>query len=140
MLKAAHGIEIPDAYTSGIEPVSQAHDFKEIAAEESFMNEMLTIVVAASNNENDAPQVVVNCNGTNQVLIRGVPTKVRRKYVEILARAVELRYRQETRNPTQPDQISMTQSRALTYPFQVLEDPNRKGPAWLLHILNEPTN
>lgn len=140
MNKIAHGIEIPTGDSGGIEPVSQSADFKQIAAEEEFMNEMLTIEVPASNNENEPPHVVVNCNGTNQVIMRGVPVKVRRKYVEILARAKEIKYRQETRNPAAPDQISMLQTAALSYPFQVLQDPNRKGPAWLLHILNEPVN
>ena len=138
--KISHGIEIPDAETGGIEAVAQAADFKAIADEEAFMNEFLTIDVPASNNENEPPHVVVNCNGTNQVIMRGVPVRVRRKYVEILARAKEIKYRQETRNPAAPDQISMLQTTALSYPFQVLHDPNRKGPAWLLHIMNEPVN
>jgi hypothetical protein len=140
MNKVIQGIEIPTGDTGGIEPVAQSADFKAVAAEEEFMNEFVTIVVPASNNENDSPHVVVNCNGTNQVIIRGAPVRVRRKYVEILARAKELKYRQETRNPAAPDQISMLQTAALSYPFQVIEDQNRKGAAWLLHILNEPVN
>lgn len=140
MNKFVQGIEIPTDDRGGIEPVAQSADFKAIAAEEEFMNEFLVIEVPASNNENEAPHVVVNCNGTNQVIMRGVPVRVRRKYVEILARAKEIKYRQETRNPAAPDQISMLQTAALSYPFQVHQDPNRKGPAWLLHILNEPVN
>ena len=77
------GVSTDDTPT--IEPVSQ-NDFKKLAAEESFMNEPVTIMIHSTTDENQAPHVIVNCNGINQPIIRGVPTEVKRKYVEILAR------------------------------------------------------
>jgi hypothetical protein len=82
--------------------------------------------------------VILNCNGTNQPIMRGVPTRVRRKYVEILARMKETKYSQVTRNPAAPDQIDMIARHGLAYPFELLNDANPRGRAWLQNVLAEP--
>jgi hypothetical protein len=74
----------------------------------------------------------------NQPIIRGVPTDVKRKYVEILARMKETRYSQHTNNPSAPDQIEMRARHGLSYPFDLVEDKNPRGRAWLNHVLAEP--
>lgn len=135
--EAIPGIEIPDTDPE-IEPVSQSADFRKLAADEAFMNEVVTVHVHPSSNENEPPHVIVNCNGTNQPIIRGIPTKVKRKYVEILARMKETRYTQSTPNPAAPDEIKMTPRVGQVYPFEVLEDQNPRGRAWLNHVLAEP--
>ena len=73
----------------------------------------------------------------NQPLIRGVPTTVKRKYVEILARMKETKYTQVTRNPSAPDQIDMVARHGLSYPFDLVEDKNPRGRAWLQNVLAE---
>lgn len=133
----ADGIEITDD-APVVEPVSQAADFREMAASEAFMNEHVTIMVHSTTDENQAPHVIVNCNGTNQPIIRGVPTKVRRKYVEILARMKETKYTQVTPNPAAPDVSEMRARHGLAYPFDLVEDANPKGRAWLQNVLAEP--
>jgi hypothetical protein len=131
------GIDINDD-TPTIEPVAAVKDFRELAAEESFMNEVVTVLVHATTDENQSPHVIVNCNGMNQPIIRGVPTDVKRKYVEILARMKETRYSQHVHNPAAPDQIEMRARHGLSYPFDLVEDKNPRGRAWLNHILAEP--
>ena len=131
------GIEILDD-TPTVDPVSQVVDLRELAASEVFMNELVEVMVHSSTDENQAPHVILNCNGTNQPILRGVPTRVRRKYVEILARMKETKYSQVTRNPAAPDQIDMIARHGLAYPFEMLSDENPRGRAWLQNVLAEP--
>ena len=134
--KAIQGIEITDD-TPVIETLSESTDFRALASEESFMNELVTINVHSTPDENQAASLVVNVNGTNQPIIRGYPTMVRRKYVEVLARMKETKYNQITRNASAPDQIDMVARHGLCYPFDLVEDTNPRGRAWLQHVLAE---
>jgi hypothetical protein len=120
-----------------IETVAESRDFSKLAADEAFMNELVTVMVHSTTDENQPNHVVVNCNGMNQPLIRGVPTTVKRKYVEILARMKETKYTQVTRNPSAPDQIDMVARHGLSYPFDLVEDNNPRGRAWLQNVLAE---
>lgn len=131
------GIEIVDDAPI-VETVSESRDFRQLAADEAFMNELVEVLVHSSTDENQSPHVILNCNGTNQPIMRGVPTKVRRKYVEILARMKETKYSQVTRNPAAPDQIDMIARHGLAYPFELLNDNNPRGRAWLQNVLAEP--
>jgi hypothetical protein len=130
------GIEILDD-TPTVDPVSQVVDFRELAASEAFMNEMVEVMVHASTDENQSPHVILNCNGTNQPIMRGVPMRVRRKYVEILARMKETKYTQITRNASAPEQIDMIARHGLSFPFDLVEDKNPRGRAWLQNVLTE---
>lgn len=135
--EAVKGIEITDD-APVIETLTETKDFSTLASEESFMNELVTITVHSTTDENQSPQVIVNVNGTNQPIIRGYPTSVRRKYVEVLARMKETKYSQITRNASAPDQIDMVARHGLCYPFDLVEDTNPRGRAWLQHVLAEP--
>jgi len=120
-----------------IETVAESRDFSKLAADEAFMNELVTVMVHATTDENQPNHVVVNCNGMNQPLIRGVPTTVKRKYVEILARMKETKYTQITRNASAPEQIDMVARHGLSFPFDLVEDKNPRGRAWLQNVLTE---
>lgn len=133
----APGVEINDDQPV-IETVAESKDFGQLAATEAFMNELVTVMIHSTTDENQAPHVIVNCNGTNQPIIRGVPTKVRRKYVEILARMKETKYTQVTPNPAAPDVSELRARHGLAYPFDLVDDPNPRGRAWLQHVLAEP--
>lgn len=135
--KPIQGVEIIDDEPV-IETVSESKDFGKLAADEAFMNEHVTVVVHSTTDENQAPHIIVNCNGVNQPIVRGYPTKVRRKYVEILARMKETKYTQRTPNPAAPDVTEMVPRTGLAYPFEVTDDPHPKGRAWLQQVLAEP--
>jgi len=130
------GMEIIDN-AEIVETVSESLDFRSLAASEAFMNEMVTVMVHSTTDENQPPQVIINCNGMNQPIMRGYPTAVRRKYVEILARMKETKYSQVTRNPSAPDQIDLVARHGLSYPFELVEDANPRGRAWLQNVLAE---
>lgn len=121
-----------------VETVSENVDFRTLASNEAFMNEIVTVLVHSSTNENEPPHIIVNCNGTNQPIVRGQPTRVRRKYIEILARMKETRYSQVTPNPAAPDVTQMNARHGLVYPFELVEDTNPRGRAWLSNVLAEP--
>lgn len=131
------GIEIVDD-TPTVEPVAQVSDFERVAAEEAFMNELVTVMVHSSTDENQAPHVLLNCNGINQPVVRGVPMEIKRKYLEILARMKETKYTQVTPNPAAPDVTEFRPRTGLAYPFELVEDKNPKGRAWLQQVLAEP--
>lgn len=133
----AQGIEITDD-APVVETVAESVDFRQLAASEAFMNELVTVMVHSTTDENQAPHVIVNCNGTNQPIIRGVPTKIRRKYVEILARMKETKYTQHTPNPAAPDVSELRARHGLAYPFDLIDDANPRGRAWLQNVLAEP--
>lgn len=130
------GVEIIDD-APVIETVAESRDFRQLAADEQFMNEMVTVLVHSSTDENQSPHVILNCNGVNQVVVRGIPTKIRRKYLEILARMKETKYTQVTPNPAAPDVSEMRARHGLAYPFELVDDGNPRGRAWLQNVLAE---
>ncbi len=119
-----------------IEPVNEDPALAKLLKDEEFMNEMVEVLLHPSANEEDPDHVVLAVNGTNQVVWRDVPTNVKRKYVEVLARMKETKYRQ-VRNPIEPDRSELIPRTGAIFPFEVLRDENPKGRAWLRSILAE---
>jgi hypothetical protein len=132
------GFEFSDDTDTGVEPVSGNVDFKRIVDDEAFMNEPVTIVIHSSNDENQPGVVVLNVNGVNQPVIRGIPTIIKRKYLEVLIRMKETRYSQNTPNPSEPDRIQTVGRTAQVYPYEIMEDRNPRGRAWAEHVRAEP--
>jgi len=121
-----------------VETVAESRDFSQLAADEAFMNELVTVHVHSTTDENQAPQFILNCNGVNQPVVRGVDITIRRKYVEIMARMKETKYTQVTPNPAAPDVSEMRARHGLVFPFNLVNDPNPRGRAWLENVLAEP--
>lgn len=102
-----------------------------------FMEEELTVQVHETTDEtaDPVPQIIVD--GRSQFFIRGQEQTVKRKYVEVLARAKRTTYKQElVEHPERHyKQIPHT---ALRFPFSVTHDPSGdKGRKWLQKILAE---
>lgn len=122
---------------SGIETVP-GPNFVDRAELEKFMQEPIEVLVFEPMEKGQEFVVQLAVNGKNQFVLRGVPQKIRRKYVEVLARARRknvsaMGYKDgmgEAKN-------TVNISDSLQYPFQVIADPNPKGPAWLRGILEE---
>ncbi len=121
----------------GIEMVTD-YDPKVAVDMEAFMNEQVTVNVYPDGMPGALDVIVVTVNGTNQPIIRGRDQKIKRKYVEALARSRVTNYVQEVADPTRPENIHMKPLSALTYPFSVREDRNPRGLAWLDAILRQP--
>lgn len=101
----------------------------------AFNEELVDVVVHESTNPNEQMLVDLYCNGTPQRFIRGQVQTVKRKYVEILARA-----RQTSMKTTVAVNGDETVNRidkhtAVRYPFSVVADRNPNGHAWLKQVL-----
>ena len=134
--EVVRGIEIK-ADQETVEPIVGNQDFAKLAADEAFLNEHVEVIVHPTTDENQPSQFIVNVNGTNQPIIRGVQMSIRRKYVEVLARMKETKYTQVTPNPAAPDVSEMRARHGLCYPFEVVRDDNPRGRAWLQHVMAE---
>jgi hypothetical protein len=132
------GVDVIDDQPE-IQVVSET-DLGKLAADESFMNEIVTIVVHPTTDPNAAPYCVLNVNGERAVVFRNAPAKLKRKFVEVLARLKETRWLQSVPEGYvgQVDMGSLRGHTGLVYPFSVTEDKNPKGSAWLANILAEP--
>lgn len=109
-------------------------------AELAFMEEEVDVIVAESTNDNDENPVAVGCNGQFVYLLRGNPTRVKRKFVNSLI--------VKTGRVTTPEiqvpgvgggterSFAIRQNSAHKYPFSVVGD-SQKGMEWLTRRLRE---
>lgn len=108
--------------------------------EEAFMRDELEIYFNEPGNEHEPGFVEVNVNGDYRMAVRGDTVKLRRYHVAVLANAKQSRVRQ--RKLVNPDGSMGFQEEnvlSLTYPFQVMHDPNPKqGVPWLKKLLSQP--
>lgn len=120
-----------------IEPV-EGPDWETKAETLAFMEETVEVMVAESTDKNDEVIVEVFNGGRAQRFIRGQSQTVKRKFIEVLARAKQTRYRQESYKAHDgSDAIRNIPVTALRYPFQIMHDPNPKGRDWLKRVLSE---
>jgi hypothetical protein len=104
-----------------------------------FNEERVTILVhEATDPRHPEPCISLWNSGVHQLIIRGEPQVVKRKFVEILARSRPVGYGNEeyvkedgTRDVRWPKRI------AFKYPFSVIKDDNPRGAAWLRKIVTE---
>lgn len=124
---------------TSVELLDGVCDVDDFAAELAFLEEPVDVLVHESTDNSAAPIVEVFHNGTPQRFIRGQVQTVKRKYLEVLARAKRTGYSQSVYR----DQVSgeaiqrMNPHTALQFPFSVMNDTNPRGPAWVKKILAE---
>jgi len=133
------GKSIPLSEVGSGDPIEQVseNDFVKSVELESFMNEILTIIVHPTAEDGALDVVVPMVNGMNQPIVRGAESKVRRKYVEALARCRTTKYVQQVMDPARPENIQMTDRTAVSYPFSIIHDPNPIGRQWIESIMSE---
>lgn len=115
-----------------IDEVPAGADYKQLMADESFMREMVAILLHPLDQQQAEPAVPVGVNGDRAYLTPGVVTRVRRYHVAQLLKA-------------RPDYVShiggevgapegshnrFSQQSTSRYNFDVVEDTQR-GIAWL---------
>jgi len=104
----------------------------------AFMEEPVDIVVSEDTNPNAENPVQVSVNGVNQFFMRGQVQTVKRKFVEVLARAKRTAITTpEVNDANGARTMRISQNSSLRYPFQVMHDPNPKGMPWLRGVLSE---
>jgi len=113
------------------------HGFQNLADELEFMNELVAVCVHPTS-EKGAEQVIEVFNdGIPQRFIRGKWQTVRRKYVEVLARAKPFGITTpETSDSDGGRTTRIDTHTGLRYPFD-FRDTNPRGAGWLQGILAE---
>ncbi len=105
--------------------------------EMAFMNEEVTVMVHESTDKQSNPFPEVWVNGRVQRFVRGNEQRVKRCFVERLARAKLTTFENvKTKNPDGDDVYVYPSHTGLVYPFAVIND-TEKGKAWLKRILAE---
>ena len=104
---------------------------------DAFMEEELVIAMAPFPPDSNMVGVPVTVVPHFQYIIGGAVQKVKRKYVEVLARARTTTYKQYS-DPLNPANSRPVPSTSPSYTFSVVEDPNPRGYAWLKAIQNTP--
>lgn len=136
MAKVIQGIEVLDDGAE-IDTVAGNRDFKKIVEQEAFANEKLVVFFHPTSDEREVNSFVMNVGSINQPVIKGFDILMKRKYVEVAARMKQTKYRQQVANPMDPSTIQMVPTTTLVHPFEVREDKNPKGRAWLSAVLAE---
>jgi hypothetical protein len=121
-----------------VEVVTGLNASDDVVALEAFMNEIVYITIPSTGDEEELTVVSVGVNGVNQPIVRDVSTPVKRKYVEVLARAKETKYKQMQMDANDPASLVMVPKTALAHNFTVERDDNPKGRAWLREVLKQP--
>lgn len=108
------------------------------AADLAFAEEKVDVIVHESTDPAAENIVEVFNNGVRQNFIRGQVQTVKRKFVEVLARAKSTGIQtQEYADNVGDRGVRIIRHSALRYPFSVMSDPSPKGAAWLKGILAE---
>lgn len=118
-----------------IEIVTGNLNFKDVVEEEAFMNELVAIQVHDDPTEGALKVITVTVNGVNQPILRGRTQRIKRKYVEALARGVASNYKQQV-NPADLSDIAMVGAHTNSYSFSILDDTPR-GQAWYERIVEQ---
>lgn len=132
------GVKIEDDQPE-VQLVSEG-DLALTASDEKFMHEEVTVVIMPTTDPNAAPYASLSVNGEMKIVPRNVPTKIKRKHLEVLARMKETRWLQSVPDgyTGQIDMGSLRGHTGFAYPFTVTEDKNPKGGAWLANVMAEP--
>jgi len=133
-LKSGYARGLTELATPGAEvEVVSAMNMNSVELE-AFMNEEVLIHVHKSREHGALEVIVPSVNGINMPIVRGVPTLVKRKYVEALARGHSVDYEQQTPDSSRPENIQVIEKRVASYPFDVRED-SAKGKEWFRRLV-----
>ena len=106
------------------------------AAQLAFMEDVLTIRIERGRDKYSPQLIDVYVNGEPKWLPVGVPVNVKRKFVEVLARAQPFSVTTNvgTANDERPhNRIERVQN--MQHPFSVIKDPNPAGYEWLTRTM-----
>lgn len=122
---------------ASIEVVDKPVD-KVWADQMAFNEEVIKVLVHESTDKNAEAIVEVFNGGIPQRFLRGQEQDVKRKFVEVLARAKMTTFTQEKyKDGDGVDSVKQVPHTALRYPFSVVNDPNPRGKDWLKAVLAE---
>lgn len=129
--------KVQDDLIQEVEPVS-AYGANEKIAALAFLEEKMDVMVHESADPNAEPVVETWVNGVAQRFIRGQTQTVKRKYVEVLARAKNTGIMtKEVVDYEGARTTAIVKHTALKYPFSVVRDENPRGATWLKQVMSQ---
>jgi hypothetical protein len=106
---------------------------------EAFMNEQVVVEVVKGGKDSEQT-FELRCGNVTQFIVPGTRQKIKRKFLELLARAKpDTIATPEYTDSTGGRASRIEKSNSLRYPFQVVFDPNPQGRVWLEKVLGEPS-
>jgi hypothetical protein len=126
---------------SDIEIQGDVHGLNDKAAKLAFMEEFVVVELSEGTERDAEKAVFLSVNGVGAGpngfpwVPRGIPVKIKRKYLNVLAGARQVRY--QNYEKVAPDGERQSLQRATSadrYPFQVMEDNNPRGAVWLREL------
>lgn len=134
VLQGSGPVDRTDLILDGVDGPIANDQLDELA----FMEEKIEVMVHESTDPNADNPVQVFCNGIQQLFFRGSSQVVRRKYVEVLARAKQTAVQtREVRAPDGELTTQITKTSSLRYPFSIIHDANPKGADWIRRVMRE---
>lgn len=104
----------------------------------AFMEEPIVIRLEPSHERNAPKTAQVSVNGDTKWVPVGVPVMLRRKHVEVLARAQPFGVQTETGTAMEANPHNrVVKTPYRRHPFTVLRDDNPRGAAWLNKVTYE---
>lgn len=123
-----------------IEQLTTSDMYPEAIELAAFMEDVLTVRVFETTSDNDYEIFPISVNDVHQPVVRGADQKIKRKFVEVMARCRDTEYRQKKPGNPAVDVDILHQLKPTTkpmYPFIVIDDPSPNGNAWINKILAE---
>lgn len=118
-----------------IQPVDRPVDTEKLEMLK-FMEDMITIHVHTTSDPTAAQIFPVGNGGQQEIFKRGETKTVKRKFVDVLARAKATTYTQKrAQNQDGIWQDVQVPQSSLLFPFSVIQDPHPRGPDWLRYAL-----
>jgi len=109
---------------------------KDYLKELSFMEDVMTIRLEKTGEKNAPKWHQFSVNGVTEWVQPGMPWKLKRKYVEVIARAVPWDIQTETGSPQdEHPKNNLVRNPRSRFPFSVIHDPSPRGAEWLTKIL-----
>jgi hypothetical protein len=103
-----------------------------------FMDENVQVRLMDVAEPNAAQIVQFSVNGVSQFMVRGKTQTIKRKFLEVMARAKTMAISTPEITDANGNRTTrIVKAYGSAYPFQVISDRNPKGAAWLEKILQE---
>ena len=111
-------------------------EFKTLAEQEKFMQDMLVVEIHKSGDKNAPPQVAIGLNGDICWLPRGRKIKLPRGLLGVLLQSQERTYTTErNQDPNADEGYVAKAANSLCYPVNVLYDPRpAEGRRWMRRV------
>jgi hypothetical protein len=117
--------------------VCDTPNWKDKAKNLAFMEEVVQVHIPITGAPNEELFIDVSNGGVKQFIERGRWQNVKRKFIEVLARAKAMRVTTPKYTDSEGnDSTRLVQTPALKYPFE-MRDKNPNGPVWLQRVLAE---